>query len=980
MKRSVTRGNESVDYTKIREDLNNLPAGLKATLRNAVPANGRNPTREDAPDSTKHIDTFKLNKLSNIISNNINAVTDLRAITPYIDKADLIWRTILLSPNGKQDKILTYDTQPGQYKCTALFKELTSIWDGYYTNDYKIEKELGSWVSDIWFNTGSVALFNLSRPGLDYLINGSEIIEDKKEGRTGAEAFLNYRNFALEELKKEFIKENDKYVAINKGNFVRDPHNKDGVNKAQVSGLETLLGSHRDYAGKEFNIFPEEEKEFNITLTDNPAILYMQRFNETVRHQNIDTVVGAESFDTLITKALEKTAKKTVKRDENDPLATTSNLTDEQVSQLVSGIYKERNVSRQSIQYVKPNDSLSVAPYGRGISFHVPSDAVVPIHFKGQIGEECDYILLLDEEGNFLHNTYDDLLYQSVDKTKTNITTKNSSGGDNQLISNLRKVQQGSACDFDMSDFAQLATQAIIKRFMAAVVSNRGESLSITLDEATVKIFLGRMFKGQGVRCLYVPGEALTYMAIKYNRLGIGQSLTQLAKNHIARLAAFDLADALANLEAAQPHTEMRINIKEGDGNPANTVAIARAAYFESNPRLHNLLSTAQLSLPAIVDSLRESSLTVKVDASENQHMPTPDIEMSQYEKNNFKPVDDTSRQQVLNQIANYFSLPKSWLDISDDQNNFKIEAVTENEMVFRQAGVWQDVFADHIMDFQRKHARVNGELLNRLVNCILENEKLWQLDSKETLPGETKEAKVKLLLTAFFNSIYCYLPTPTSTETTNKLKDSLDAVNQLVTAWEEMSGSKQLMDRVVKNLGIETEGFSSDDIKAYIKATFLMEAFKRFNLPMPFDEIINEGKGGGIASLVTNIIQQRVNVGEFIATAVKDVAESDTKMIKTHSKKIQASLEKLVAVMGGDHSDDEEGLVQPSDSESSLPASEETGDDLEPLGGEEGELTGDDQSAGDENNEEEQNESSGTTDDNNEESDKPDDQHNPFS
>lgn len=42
------------------------------------------------------------------------------------------------------------------------------------------------------------------------------------------------------------------------------------------------------------------------------------------------------------------------------------------------------------------------------------------------------------------------------------------------------------------------------------------------------------------------------------------------------------------------------------------TSETARAAFFEQNPRLHSILSTAQLSVPEIVDALRETSVVVK--------------------------------------------------------------------------------------------------------------------------------------------------------------------------------------------------------------------------------------------------------------------------------------------------------------------------------------------------------------------------------
>ena len=908
--RTATRGNKSVDYTKIRENIKNVSPAIAATLRNATPKNGVAPDREEV-GGTKTINEYKLNRLSNIISNNINSAYDLRAITPMIDKANLIWNTIILYPNGKQDKMLTYDTQSTKIKNAALHTSLLAIWDDYYTNDYKIESLLKKMLDDIMWNTGSYAIFNLSRPGLDYLINGSEVDPSK---RTGNEEF----NKAKSELDAEFVFVDGKTKVKNKGRFVRNPYAPKTPGNTAVGGLEALFTTGSDFTEEEFPIFnPEEDKENNwgITLTDNPAVLYLQKFQEAKRDRDIKSVMGAESFDNIISSAMksQKTrddeAAKQAEEDEKNAgkdgkpkkepkaskdkaeHATTMNLNEEQLNNLNASVFKSRNIRSQSLQFIKSNDSLSVAPYGRGLSWHIPSEAIFPIHFNGSNGKIDDYIILLDPEtGAFLKNTDDPEFYQSLKKNKDSIANKNKMGSENSLISSLRAVQSGNPCDFDMSEFADMAEKSIVRQFISSVYSDKGNSVSITLDEEVNKIFLSRIFRKQGVRCLYVPGEAVSYGAIKYNRLGIGQSLTQAAKTHIARLAAYDVADALANLEAAQPHTEMVINIEKEDADPEQTIAIARATFFDTNPKLHSILSTAQLSVPQVVDALREASLSVKVNAGDNVHLPTPDISTQGKQKDNFKPVDQASRDAVMNSISNYFNLPRAWLDVADDQNNFKIEAVTEYEMVFNQAINWQEMICDFLIDFMRKHTRVNGPLMQDLVQCILDNKKLWKPDSKELLEG-TDEEKVKVILADFFTSIYVYLPVPTSTESTNKLKDSLEAVTTLVQSWEEAAGNNGVLPQILKALNIESEDFTADEIKSMVKSALTSEAFRRFNLPMPFDDIVNEGKGGGIASFVQQMIHQRVNTATFVADLIDGITDSNKKIQSQYSDKLAKKL-----------------------------------------------------------------------------------------
>jgi hypothetical protein len=908
--RPGTRGNIQVDYTALRADINNINPVVKSTLRNAVPRNGQSPERDEMQGKTT-VNAHKLERLSNIISNNINAATDLRQITPYIGKAELIWDAIMLYPNGKQEKTLNYDTRPSKLKNSKLHDELLRVWDNYYTNDYKIEADLRPMVHDMLWNTGSYVLFNLSRPGLDYLINGSELLAEDKgmAGRAGNEAYEAYKTKAQHAVDQEFVKtEGGKYVARNRGRFVRDPHAKTTV--AAVSGLEAIMSGRQTYAGNEFSLFGDNEVaddkgakvkvDFGITLTDNPSLLYLQKLSAVTRQTDVDAVMGTEDLNLVISSAMIKGKEREEEENKKkgkkapDPKAQTQNLTEQQADALSKGLFPNRNVGHQSIQFVKTNDSLSGNLYGRGLTWHVPSEAVIPIHRQGSNGKHEDYIFLLDDEGNFLKNTADAEYYQSMKKNANSISNKPKGGSTDSLISNLKTIQDGKDCEFDMAEFAEMAKASIVRQFMSAIISGKGDNISISIDEETNKIFLARMFKRQSVRCLYVPGESVTYMAFNYNRLGIGQSLTQAAKMHIARLAAFDVADAMANLEAAQPHSLMSINIAKEDPDPAHTIAIARSVFFEANPRIHSILSTAQLSVPQIVDALRESSLTVKINAGENPHMPAPDIDISHMDKQVFKPVDQASRDEVLNKISNYFGLPRSWLDIVDGgENQFQIEALTEHQMLLNQGANWQDQWCDMIMDFERKHTSVNGPLLNDLVKVIVDNKPLWVGDAKEPLEG-SDEVKIKILLTDFINNIYCWLPTPASTESHQKLKEKLEAVDALVEAWTELSGYEKMLPVVAKALGLEEGDYNADTIKEALRAAYTTEAFKRFNMPMPFDEIVSEGKGGGMASLVNAVVHQRVNLAEFLAKLTIDVSAADKKLIKEHQPKIAKALTAL--------------------------------------------------------------------------------------
>lgn len=905
----------------MRKTLTNLPPALAATLRNAV-ADDTKGSPSSRNRSEKFINPHKLEKLSSIISNNINAASDLRAITPYIDKAELIWTTILLYPNGRQERVLSFDTENTRFKNSALHNVLLGVLEDYFVNDYKIERDLKKVISNVLFNTGSHIYFNLSRPGLDYLINGSEL----KDSVIGNEHY----NKALSVLSTEFVEDGRKVKAINKGRYVASQRYKNEL--SNISGMESLLSNGVPRERElEFNIFKDSELDglaevMDITLTDNPAILFLQKINETKNEAAVEDVMGLESLESIINSSL-ATKRRTTKPKKPD--ATTSNLTTDQLTKAYDSIFPNRNVENRSLQFVKSNDSLSIAPYGRGIVWECPSEAVIPIHYNGSTEKKIDYILLLDEEGNFLRNTDDFNIYSTRAKNRANTKHGNKRGSTNSLIESLRVIQEGGDCDFDLSEFVDLAKDSIIKRFIASIISNRGDGMSVTIDEETNKIFLANMFKKQGVRCLYVPGEAITYIALKYNDLGLGESLVQSAKMHIARLAAYDIADALANLEGAQAHTILNITPEEEDPDPENSMALARDKYFANNPTLHSLLTNRSVSVHQIADVMRESALTIRMNPGDNKHVIAPETSLEAYEKQTFKPVDSSSYDAVKDNIANYFHVPRSWIDVSDEANDFKIEAITEHEMVYNLAVHWQNELCEGLTDFMRKHTRVNGMLLNRLVEAINDNKKLWIPDSKDNINASGEGDTIKVILTDFLNGLYCELPTPVSIESTNKLKDSIEAVDQLVEAWTEMSGSKLILEKVIKLLGIDAEEYTFEEIQEQIKAVFLVEGFRRYNLPMPFDEVVSDGEGGGIASLVNAISDHSSNVGQFLFEYVNSKVDVDKKLVKSNRKKLQKKLQELQELLNENEELEEEvdsELENTSEDGGVDPFSEDTG------------------------------------------------------
>lgn len=877
-----TRGTTRVDLTQLRKPLTNIPKSLQAILNVRV-AEERPTGQGSEEQQLQRVQNRKLKSLSDIIANSINATVDLRKITPYITKADIIWRTLILHPNGARKNILTYDTNPSQYKNTKLHDALLKVLSEYYTNDYKIERELPRMVTDLLVGSGSYVKLNITRPALDNLINGNQLIEGQEALTTDT-----YQQRVKDEMAKVFkvdeVGGKKMMLAKNIG-FVRPPNDK------EVGGLESMWEETDN--GYEFPII---DGSFGITVTDNVSCLAIRNARVRVKEKMM-AIEGTESISRYVSNRLarrdeltqqsEEAKDKKKGKDQPNPGAKTMNLGLAQQEALQQAMPGHRSFATKPNQSIRKPNVYSQANWGKPLDYHLPSECFIPIHVHGDTTRLRGGYALIDDNGEFLKQSKDYQFYQSIAHQNNKIDNKPSGVSTDTLIANLRKVQQGGECDFDMSEFAMIAKAQIEKELYQAVWSGGdGEDISIDLEESVLKLFLERAFQQQRTRVLYIPECYFTYMAFQYNRLGIGESLTTMAKDFIARLAALDVADALAQLDNAQTRNELVIALDAHDTDPDSSVAMARYEFFRSNPTVHNLISTGTLSMPMIVDALREQSLLVRVEAGDNKFVTAPQMQLNQIERTAFRRVEEDSRQYLLSSIANMFGLPRSWLDERDENgNNFQVEALAEQETLCNQTIMYQTDLGVMLTDVIRKNAMLNEPVMNRLVDKILESpRKHWIPDSKDKIEGKEEE-KVMIILTDFLQNFYVELPPPTTMETVTKIRDKMELAEDWSTKVIEMSAAKGLMGPLLRRLGIDAEHLDPDEIAAQFAAVIKYRAFKLFNIPTPFDDIMNKGREGGMYSLLNEVDYFNENLGFFILEYMKQFDDRADRMLKAMPK-----------------------------------------------------------------------------------------------
>ena len=896
----LTKGFKPIDRAALSNRTKNL-SPLEKGLQSLLVREREHRSEKRVEESAK-APVRKVKRLSEIISSNIQAANDLRTVTHYIKRAEQIWTTLLLKPNGNQD-ILQYDTVSSAVKNGKLHDALLQRVENYFTVEYPFEEMPAQIIKDVLCRTGSYVLLNLPHSALDHLINGYEL--------AGTESF---KTVANEQLGKIYA--DDKMDKVKNIGFIRK-------NKAsgEVTGFESLYGKTPD-AGSEYHLV---DQSLGWTFTDNVNILKVGEVKQKLRADRLARIAGQETLQTVLGNVFEKKKQTRHKANNNNVAIVEKNSLNQQLDKL----YPNRNFAYNEHLSVRQSKFYTGTGRGLGVTYHVPSEACIPVHVNGEIGKPFGYILMIDPKtGEYVKSTSDNQFYNTGGKDRPAF------GSVNELASHIRQIAQGEECNLDMEWMVEMSSAILEKEFIEGFINGDLEkSVTVSLSEHNKKLFLSRAFKQQGTRCVFVPAEYITYVAVDFSSAGIGRSLVEEAKLHITRLAILETADVLANVENAISHSELRIGLEKEDVNARNTIALIRDEYFANNPTLHDIMGYNNVSIDAVLDRFKEQSLTIKVDAGENKHVIAPTIETSQMQREPLKTIDPSSKEGLLNTIAGYFCLKRSWLEDTGEGNDFAIEALADQELLRNQTAEWSRLFSGFFSDFMRKHIKCNEPLLTDLITIIKENKALYtkpdqtgslhaqreseevkdeatelEVDTKKkgkkskeedvekedikevddkgveviTPEEESSEIEdVEMVLLDFLNSFFVELPSPAINETISKIEDKLESINKLVTSWIEMGGGVKFIEKKAAEIGVE-----ADELLGQIKAALLQHAFERFNIPSPFEMILNNGDGGGILSMVNDITNLELNVIRFLGEYVKGQDKPRKEMKKLIDKK----------------------------------------------------------------------------------------------
>lgn len=858
------------DNTRFLGNLKNLSPAQQQVRRLMV--RDKNIKNERDVDKRTTPPIPKLKRLSDNISNSIQSQTNLRSITPYIKRAEQIWATLLLKPNGLEQDLLTFDTIDSSLKNAKLHSLLSQKVKNHFTTDYPFQDKLPQIIKDVMFRTGSYVLLNISYPALDHLINGMAEHE-------GNENYTGKLRSTEELIKREFFVGGSYAKAKNKG----------WVRKAKpdrtYEGLESVFKG-KD-GGEEFDIV---DPALKFTLTDNLMVIKMAQVKSHLAGQRLHSQFGGESLDSAITAVFTKEKGKGGKPNANNVGITTTERLDDYFERM----YPDRDYNNHETLSIRHAQYYTGHGRGEGITYHVPSEACIPVHQNGEKNNPIGYIFLIDpDNGNFLKSTGDVMYYSSNKNRQAKVDNRPRSGSMNDVINSIKNVAEGVDCNIDMDWVVDFVNGQLEKELAESLLNgDKAVPVTVTLTEANKKLYLARAFKQQGVRSVFVPAEYVTYFALDYNDFGVGKSLVEEAKMIITRLAVLDIADTMANLQNAVPKSLLTIDLEEENFSPEELIQEAREKYLQANPSLLNYIGFAEVPIDRIVDGIKESLVRVKINANDNPNIINPNIDETQDNYEGLQPVDNDSREKALNSLASYFDLKRSWLEDSEQGNDFAIEALADQELLRNITIERSRMFSLHISDHFSKYIFANEYLMKELIEIILENKNLYSKpdqgsdafdeDDDNEKSKLSDQVKVKMVLKDFINNLNVTLPLPASVETYNKLVDKIEAADKLVNGWKDIGIAKGLLERLLKQMNLEegeTESTNSAYLMGIIESVLRREAYRKLGIAIPFDEIVADGKNGGMMTFINEAVTQRDNVVYFLENLFKQFSKGNTKI-----------------------------------------------------------------------------------------------------
>lgn len=432
---------------------------------------------------------------------------------PDIELCIQILVSSVLSPKKMTDIQLNYTFDKELGLVPSLSAEFLKIVSDHIEKEYKLTEILPDIVREALFDSGSYCMAVIPEASVDEMIN-SDIISG-----------LSMESYAVTA---------DRLIAsmTSPANLIGSSDVRtltEGLSKPQAELMHMMLGDQV------------------IRITDNHRLLHFP-------------VVKDSISSGVIRQSIRKGAD--FAKESADKVKYLDVFRQRQTTSAVS-----------NVSIAKTKTETKRKSIGKPMVIKFPAESTIPVSIPGNEKEHIGYLVLLDENGKPLDNTFNTNVIQSTSGVYGQVDPKASS----PIQSAYRNLILDDSVPADSNQLYHIYKTVLEKRLYETVRSSLyGKNVKIAQANDIYFMMYCRALADQKTNILFVPKEMMVYFTFYYTELGIGKSLLDNLTILSSLRAILLFARVMSEAKNAIDVTKVDIQLDPRDPDPRKTIKMVQ--------------------------------------------------------------------------------------------------------------------------------------------------------------------------------------------------------------------------------------------------------------------------------------------------------------------------------------------------------------------------------------------------------------------
>lgn len=598
----------------------------------------------------------------------------------------------------------------------------------------------------------------------------------------------------------------DLYQILRDALFLKGSHIKMVIPE---SSLDDIIAGRSELTTESVSrVFDNDFKPVGLGFLGNPVaekntVLALESFlrgsNGYSEHQvklkdaDVEHDLGVEIVDNYDLLKMPQVMTEAAKRRSQEIFEKTTRKTHIFTEAATRDIYRKARSKVKDFVKVSTSDQSSRRNIGRPLYLAIPPDSCIPIYSPGSETEHNAYIILIDQNGNFLsrhsNTTNENVISSSfASATSDGGSTGFYGAGSTDLTSSLIRRSKMNISDNSfvptIDNICTLYGSIMDSEFEKRINSGgRAGKIMLPHDDSTYRMLLARKLQGQLTRMLYVPAELITYYAYNYHQNGIGKSFIDDMRALMGFRASLQIARIMGQMKNSINITTGNIKFDPDDPDPIQTIEKAQsiAAIGRSGVLVPGISRISDL-----VDLTHQAGMEWTYEG----HPELPETSVT-YESraNNHVVPDDSLDEQLRRQTYLACGVVPEMVDNSFGQE-FATTVVSQNLLMSKRVELIQRVFSGLLTKNTKMLLTNDPVIRDALVECLrtdIDSIKTRVSDDLQELSASNEVALIEAVADELIESIVVSLPRPDVSSLTSQkeaFEEYIEAMEKAIEYW----------------------------------------------------------------------------------------------------------------------------------------------------------------------------------------------------